>query len=103
MAEPMPTSQKWASSLPQVFDTPLAAFAWQTGAGRDRHVVLVLDNAGWHGPKGLAVPDGITLVFLPPCRPATFRCGWTSGKGFRQQWRRSVSRLRGQPGNKVSR
>src|ERR671916_368747 len=43
--------------------------ARQTGAGRERHIVLVLDNAGWHGPKGLAVPDGITLVFLPPYSP----------------------------------
>jgi transposase len=29
----------------------------------------VLGNAGRHGPKGLAAPDGITLVFLPPCSP----------------------------------
>ena len=29
----------------------------------------MLDNAGWHGPKGLAVPDGVTLVFLPPHSP----------------------------------
>jgi len=26
--------------------------------------VSVLDNAGWHGPKDLAVPDGVTPVFL---------------------------------------
>jgi transposase len=49
--------------------SPARRFARQTGAGRERHVVLVLDNAGWHGPKGLAVPDGITLVFLPPYSP----------------------------------
>jgi len=29
----------------------------------------VLDDAGRHGPEGLAVPDGITLVFLPPYGP----------------------------------
>ncbi len=29
----------------------------------------MLGNAGWHGPKGLAVPDGITPVFLPPYSP----------------------------------
>jgi transposase len=46
-----------------------AAFAQATGAGRERHIVLGLDNAGWHGPKGLAVPDGISLVFLPPYSP----------------------------------
>ena len=27
------------------------------------------DNAGWHGPKNLAVPDGIALAFLPPYSP----------------------------------
>jgi transposase len=47
----------------------LAAFARETGAGRERSIVLVLDNAGWHGPEGLAVPDGISLVFLPPYSP----------------------------------
>jgi hypothetical protein len=26
----------------------------------------VLDNAGWHGEAGLAVPEGVRLVFLPP-------------------------------------
>ena len=52
-----------------LFEALLAALARRTGAGRERHIVLVLDNAGWHGPKGLAVPDGITLVFLPPYSP----------------------------------
>src|SRR5215211_4527864 len=51
------------------FAALLAAFARQTGAGRERHIVLVLDNAGWHGPEGLTVPDGISLVFLPPYGP----------------------------------
>ena len=52
-----------------LFEQLLAAFARDIGAGRERHIVLVLDNAGWHGPKGLAVPEGITLVFLPPYSP----------------------------------
>ena len=52
-----------------LFEALLASFAQQTGAGRERHIVLVLDNAGWHGPKSLAVPDGITLAFLPPYSP----------------------------------
>ena len=41
-----------------LFEALLAAFARQTGAGRRRSIVLVLDNAGWHGPEGLAIPDG---------------------------------------------
>jgi hypothetical protein len=51
------------------FEALLAAFARETGAGRERHIVLVLGNAGWHGPEGLAVPEGISLVFLPPYSP----------------------------------
>jgi transposase len=51
------------------FEAVLAAFAKEIGAGRDRIIVLVLDNAGWHGPAGLNVPDGIKLVFLPPYSP----------------------------------
>ena len=53
----------------RLFEALLASFARQVGAGRARHVILVLDNAGWHGPKGLVVPDGVTLVFLPPYSP----------------------------------
>src|SRR3712207_6535813 len=34
-----------------LFAELLAAFARQTGAGRERHIILVLDNAGWHGPE----------------------------------------------------
>jgi transposase len=51
------------------FEALLAAFARETGAGRERTIVLVLDNAGWHGPARLAVPDGIKLVYLPPYSP----------------------------------
>jgi transposase len=39
-------------------------------AGPDAHVVLVLDNAGWHVAKALAVPENVTLLFLPPYSPA---------------------------------
>ena len=33
------------------------------------HAVLVLDGAGWHGGKDLAVPDNISLLKLPPYAP----------------------------------
>ncbi|OAN50488.1 hypothetical protein A6A05_12540 [Magnetospirillum moscoviense] len=52
-----------------LFEAVLDTFAKDVGAGHDRVIVLVLDNAGWHGPAGLAVPDGIILVFLPPYSP----------------------------------
>lgn len=47
----------------------LDAFARETAAGRDRIIVLQLDNAGWHTPKNLPVPDGIRLVYQPPRTP----------------------------------
>jgi hypothetical protein len=31
--------------------------------GRNRIIILVLDNGGWHTLQNLAVPDGIRLVF----------------------------------------
>lgn len=52
------------------FEALLAAFAQEAGADRDRIIVLVLDNAGWHIESNLAVPDGIRLVFLPPAPPS---------------------------------
>ena len=41
----------------------------EAGAGRERIIVLVLDNAGWHGEAGLAVPEGVRLVFQPAYTP----------------------------------
>ena len=35
----------------------------------DEHVVMVLDQAGWHGSGALRVPSKITLVALPPYSP----------------------------------
>ncbi len=47
----------------------LAACATAVGAGPDKRVVLLLDNAGFHTRPNLAVPDGIRLVYLPPYSP----------------------------------
>lgn len=38
-------------------------------AGDEVHVVLVLDQAGWHLAKDLIVPKNITLLHLPPYSP----------------------------------
>ena len=51
------------------FEKLLADFARTVGAGRGRIIVLVLDGAGWHTEPGLAVPDGLRLVYLPPYTP----------------------------------
>ena len=47
----------------------LAEFArWADPEGRKLLVVLV-DNAGWHVAKGLAIPPNVVLRGLPPCTP----------------------------------
>ena len=51
------------------FAALLALFAREAGAGRDRIIVLGLDNAGWHSAPNLVVPDGLRLVYLPGYSP----------------------------------
>ena len=53
----------------ELFADTLALFAREAGAGPDRIILLVLDGAGWHTAPGLAVPEGIRLVYLPPYTP----------------------------------
>jgi transposase len=55
----------WANT--EMMQIHLDALRRQVGKGR--HVVLVLDNAGWHGAKDLKVPGNITLLPLPPYSP----------------------------------
>ena len=47
----------------------LALFAREAGAGRDRIIVLGLDNAGGPSSPGLVIPEGLRLVYLPPYTP----------------------------------
>lgn len=35
----------------------------------DEHFVLIMDQAGWHRSRGLRLPDGITVLLLPPYSP----------------------------------
>ena len=37
--------------------------------GKSEHVVMVLDQAGWHDSRALSVPANVTLVALPPYSP----------------------------------
>jgi transposase len=53
----------------EMFELVLADFAKSDGAGPTKRIVLQLENAGWHGPEKLAVPDGIRLVFQPAHSP----------------------------------
>ena len=51
------------------FEKLRATFADEAGAGRERRIVLVLDNAGGHTEPNLTVPDGLRLVHLPRHSP----------------------------------
>ena len=53
----------------EFFEALLETFAREAEAGLSRIILLVLDNAGWHGPANLKIPDGIRLVYLPPYTP----------------------------------
>jgi transposase len=65
------TDEAFALALPQATTTAmsvfLAAFAAQLEPGT--HAVLILDQAGWHGARRLAVPENVTLLPLPPYSP----------------------------------
>ncbi len=52
-----------------VFGALLAAFAREVGAGAGKHVIVVLDQAGWHVSGDLDIPEGVALMFLPPYSP----------------------------------
>lgn len=52
-----------------MFNLALAHFARVVGAGPDKPIVLVLDQAGWHQSARGVVPPGLHLVSLPPYSP----------------------------------
>jgi DDE superfamily endonuclease len=53
----------------ELFERILADFAKSVQAGKMKRIILQLDQAGWHGPKNLTLPDGIRLVFQPAHSP----------------------------------
>ncbi len=61
--------------LPRVnitlFNQVLADFAQEFGVGKDKQVVLALDQAGWHTSEQvqLQLPEGLHLEFMPSHSP----------------------------------
>ncbi len=53
----------------EVFSLALSHFAKEVGASPDKHILLVLDQAGWHTGGKVEVPEGIHLEFLPARSP----------------------------------
>jgi transposase len=69
-AEPA-TGASAALLAPNVDTGTMNAFLTILGAERrpGERVVLIMDGAGWHKAKGLRLPDGITVLLLPPYSP----------------------------------
>jgi transposase len=65
------TDEAFALALPEATTASMAVFlerfARQLGPGV--HAALVLDRAGWHVSRRLALPDNVTLVPLPAYSP----------------------------------
>ncbi len=65
------TGEDFALVLPRVSTAAMSRFLadFAQTLPENTHAVLVLDQAGWHGAKGLQVPETVTLVPLPPYSP----------------------------------
>ena len=77
------TGEDFALVMPKANTKAMNRFLEDFSASRgpDVHVLLVMDQAGWHGAKDLVMPANITPAPLPPylpirglgCRPARRR------------------------------
>ena len=48
-----------------IFNEVLADFASEFKLGKDKRILLVMDQAGWHKSKDLVIPEGLHLSYLP--------------------------------------
>ena len=56
--------------IPGAFTAAMDVFlAEVTKRHSDKHILMFLDNAGWHTAKSLRIPQNIKLVSLPPYSP----------------------------------
>lgn len=53
----------------EAFSLALADFAKAVGAGPQKHILVALDQAGWHLSQDVRIPPGIELVPLPSHSP----------------------------------
>jgi transposase len=70
----------------QLFTKVLEDFANHFGVGKDKHIILPLDQAGWHMSKKLEVPEGIHLFPLPPYSPELYAKRYPLGQPAERLW-----------------
>jgi hypothetical protein len=59
----------WSGVNIAMISAMLKCFARLTGAGADKRIVLVVDQAGWHTSPKLIIPEGVHIVYLPSHTP----------------------------------
>ena len=52
-----------------LFSRALWEFAEWVGVGKEKRVVLAVDQAGWHTSEDVKLPEGLHLLKLPPRSP----------------------------------
>lgn len=53
----------------ELMSLSLKEFALHVGAGPQKRIILVIDQAGFHIAKDIQVPEGIHIVYLPSHTP----------------------------------
>lgn len=53
----------------KLFNRVLADFAKHFGVGKNKRIVLAMDQAGWHTSSQVAIPEGIHLELMPSHSP----------------------------------
>nr|WP_287286836.1 transposase [Okeania sp. SIO2B9] len=53
----------------KIFNQVLDDFATEYGLGKNKRVLLVIDQAGWHTSDSLKIPEGLDLIYLPAKSP----------------------------------
>ena len=53
----------------ELFNLVLEDFAREFKVGKDKHIILTIDQAGWHTSKQVQVPEGLHLEFMPSHSP----------------------------------
>lgn len=53
----------------EAWNAALSEFASAMELSSHKHIVLVIDRAGWHTSQKVTVPEGLHLVCLPPYSP----------------------------------
>jgi hypothetical protein len=49
----------------ELLNKVLEDFAREFGVGKNKHIILTIDQAGWHTNPQVIVPEGLHLEFMP--------------------------------------